>query len=251
MSKLAETRARAGVLSKPGATIRDLRLRGGLTLAELSTRSGLPTSTLSKLENDKMSLTYDKLARISEGLDLDMAQFFGSARPEESETAAQGRRSITRAQEGGVIDTATYRHVYHATDLLHKKFIPLVGEIKQRSIAEFGELIRHEGEEYTYVLEGALEFHCDLYAPVVLETGDSIYFDSSMGHAYVAISDTPCRVLSICAGHLQAIDYEARRQLVGDTADAALADSARPGEPRLEGMGPPPARRSPRRRAAG
>ncbi|HEY1962957.1 MAG TPA: cupin domain-containing protein, partial [Rhizomicrobium sp.] len=37
-------------------------------------------------------------------------------------------------------------------------------------------------------------------APVLLRKGDSIYFDSGMGHAYLAAESGPCRVLSICSG---------------------------------------------------
>ena len=51
--------------AKPGSVLKSLRLANGWTLSEVSRRTGLPVSTLSKVENDKMSLSYDKLARIS------------------------------------------------------------------------------------------------------------------------------------------------------------------------------------------
>jgi hypothetical protein len=41
--------------------------------------------------------------------------------------------------------------------------------------------------------------HTEMYTPARLEKGDSIYFDSQMGHAYIAVGDRPCRILSICA----------------------------------------------------
>jgi hypothetical protein len=90
-----------------------------------------------------------------------------------------------------------------ATELLHKRFTPIIVEICARSldefIGEFGALIRHAGEEYTYVVEGELDFHSELYAPVRLRPGDSIYFDSDMGHAYVRASAGPCRIVCVCA----------------------------------------------------
>lgn len=183
-----------------GAKLRDRRLSLRLTLSELSLRTGFPVSTLSKVETDKMSLTYDKLIRISEGLGIDPAEIFEDKQVDVPQAQIFGRRSITRLNDGGVIETPSYRHIYHGIDLLGKSFIPLVAEIKHRRIEDFSDFIRHEGEEYTYVLEGSLEFHCELYAPVILRTGESVYFDSSMGHAYVAIGDETCRVLSICAG---------------------------------------------------
>lgn len=192
---------RSGVSeARPGAALRKIRTKMGWTLAEVSGRTGLPISTLSKVENDKMSLTYDKLARISTGLNIDISVLFGSDVSAVSGEGVSGRRSITRAGEGKAIETETYDHLYPAADLLNKRFVPIVAEIKARSIEAFGEFIRHPGEEYAYVLEGAIELHTDLYAPILLKAGDSIYFDSGMGHAYVAAAPGRCRVLAICSG---------------------------------------------------
>ena len=184
--------------AQPGAVVRAERLRRGWTLAEASARTGLPISTLSKVENDKISLTYDKLARLSRGLEIDISRLFGGQ--DAPQSSVLGRRSVTRAGEGRAIETANYGHLYMAADLLNKTFIPVVAEIRARSLEEFGELVRHEGEEFAYVLEGPVDLHTSLYAPVRLEAGDSIYFDSGMGHAYIAVSEGPCRVLSICTG---------------------------------------------------
>ncbi len=184
--------------TRPGLALRALRKRRDWTLAEVSARTGLPVSTLSKIENGKMSLSYDKLARLSAGLEIDIAQLFepDMAIPH---APVNGRRSVSRAGGGLAIETENYSHLYLVADLLNKRFIPLVAELQARSLAEFGELIRHSGEEFTYVLEGAVELHTDVYAPTRLEAGDSIYFDSGMGHAYIAVGAGPCRVLSICS----------------------------------------------------
>ncbi|WP_372783201.1 helix-turn-helix domain-containing protein [Phenylobacterium sp.] len=186
--------------AKPGSVLKGLRLANGWTLSEVSRRTGLPVSTLSKVENDKMSLSYDKLARISRGLEIDIGVLFASDGAAPPLSLVTGRRSITRAGEGRVIETEPYEHVYPATDLLNKRFVPIVAEIRARSVSEFSELIRHPGEEYTFVLEGTVELHTDLYAPVTLEVGDSIYFDSGMGHVYLSAGPGRCRVLSICSG---------------------------------------------------
>lgn len=185
--------------ARPGAIFREERLRRGWTLAEASARTGLPISTLSKVENDKISLTYDKLVRLSRGLEIDISRLFGGDESE-PQTNVSGRRSVTRAGEGRAIDTENYGHLYMAADLLNKSFIPIVAEIRAHTLEEFGELVKHEGEEFAFVLEGAVDLHTSVYAPVRLYAGDSIYFDSGMGHAYVAVGEECCRVLSICTG---------------------------------------------------
>jgi transcriptional regulator with XRE-family HTH domain len=185
--------------AKPGTALRRIRLEHDWTLAEVSRRTGLPISTLSKVENNKLSLSYDKLVRISQGLDVDIAQLFASDIGAPSDAAVQGRRIITRAGEGRRIDTDNYRHLYPAADLLNKRFNPIIAELRATSMEEFGELIRHPGEEFTLVIQGAVDFHSEHYAPTRLETGDSVYFDSRMGHAYIKASKGRCQVLSICS----------------------------------------------------
>ncbi|MBV8144489.1 MAG: cupin domain-containing protein [Gammaproteobacteria bacterium] len=186
-------------LAKPGAALKALRRQHGWTLAEVSERTGLPASTLSKIENDKMSLSFDKLARLSSGLQIDIAALFRGANGEDAPSGVNGRRSIVRAGEGKAIETRNYAHLYPAWELLNKKIIPIVAELHARSLEEFGELIHHPGEEYAFVLEGEVDFHTSLYAPVRLKAGDSIYFDSGMGHAYIAAGPGRCRVLSMCS----------------------------------------------------
>ncbi|HEY1752004.1 MAG TPA: XRE family transcriptional regulator [Caulobacteraceae bacterium] len=181
--------------------LRQLRLERHWTLADVSRRTGLPVSTLSKVENNKLSLSYDKLVRICQGLDIDIARLFapdlsGGGPPE---VQAHGRRIITRAGEGRRIDTDNYLHLYPAADLLNKRFNPIIAEPQATSLEDFGELVRHPGEEFAFIIEGSVDFYSELYAPTRLEAGDSIYFDSGMGHAYVKAGPGPCKVLSICS----------------------------------------------------
>lgn len=183
----------------PGVALRALRRQRGWTLAEIGARTGLPISTLSKIENGKMSLSFDKLTRIAQGLEVDIGELFSSQSPVGGDTFS-GRRSITRAGEGYAIRTEHYDHLYPASELLNKRLVPIIAEVHARSLEEFGELIRHTGEEFALVLEGTIELHSELYAPARLEAGDSIYFDSAMGHAYIAAAPGPCRVLAVCSG---------------------------------------------------
>jgi transcriptional regulator with XRE-family HTH domain len=210
--------------ARPGAVLREERLRRGWTLGEVGARTGLPVSTLSKIENDKISLTYDKLARLSQALEIDISRLFGGQdAPQET---VSGRRSITRANAGRSIDTENYGHRYLAADLLNKSFIPVVAEIRTRSLQEFGELITHEGEEFAYVLEGAVDLYTSMFAPVRLNAGDSIYFDSAIGHAYLAASDGPCRVLSICTGREAQLIAAGEKQQSADSPPAPIVRRA-------------------------
>jgi transcriptional regulator with XRE-family HTH domain len=185
--------------SRLGAALRALRKERGWTLAEVSRRTGFSIPTLSKVENNRLSLSYDKLIRVSEGLDVDIAQLFSPAAEFPGAGTVFGRRSVNRRGEGELVPTQNYDYRYLSTDLTHKKFIPILTEVRARSPEQFGDLVRHTGEEFVYVLEGEVEIRTELYAPLTLTAGESAYLDSSMGHAYLAKGDGPCRLLAVCS----------------------------------------------------
>jgi transcriptional regulator with XRE-family HTH domain len=182
----------------PSRVIRSARMAQSLSLRALSARAGMPYSTLSKLENGKVALTYDKLIRLAQALNLDLKDIV-AGHGEQPLPAGMGRRSVTRAGDGFAVQSDRHAHHYPATDLLGKMMTPIIIEVRARSVEELGGLVRHTGEEYLYILSGAMELHSDLYAPLPLAAGDSVYFDSGMGHAYVRTSTDMCTVLSVCA----------------------------------------------------
>ncbi len=182
-----------------GGLLRSLRARNGWTLKQMSEHSSIPLSTLSKVEHDRLTLTYDKLQLLSQRLNLPMSELF--AEPNETpERAVTARRSIGRMGEAVRVKTPNYDYYYLCPELRHKRMIPVLVRVRAKSLEEFGELIRHPGEEHTYVLEGRVVLHTEFYDPIVLEVGESVYIDSNMGHAYLA--GQGCKeavVLSVCS----------------------------------------------------
>ena len=218
----------------PGDVIRSLRKRRGMTLSDVSQKTGLAVSTISKLEKGHSSMSYDKLVAFSKVLDVDISELLETSPHSESPDASVGgRRIVHRAGEGQTVETRSYRQTYLATELLNKKLVPIVAELRARTMeefsAEFGGLIRHPGEEFALVLDGEIEFHTELYAPLRLKVGDSLYFDSSMGHAYLKASDLTCRVLAVCSGR------GAQERMMETFVDASKrqsdAERLRPREP--------------------
>src|SRR5512144_1622940 len=100
-----------GQLPGPSRAIRQVRLNQGLSLRALSARAGLPYSTLSKLENGKMALTYDKLIRLAQALNVDLKDIISEPAPP-SAPVAVGRRSVTRAGHEWDAESEKHRHHY-------------------------------------------------------------------------------------------------------------------------------------------
>jgi len=168
-----------------GGLLRSLRARKGWTLKQMSAHSGIPLSTLSKVEHDRLTLTYDKLLQLSQRLNLRMSELFAE-QDEAPGPSVTARRSIGRIEDAIRVNTPNYDYYYLCPELRRKRMIPVLTRVRAKTIEEFGDLVRHSGEEYIHVLEGRMEVHTEFYDPMVLEAGESVYIDSNMGHAYIA-----------------------------------------------------------------
>lgn len=198
-----------------GRLLRHLRRRNGWTLKDMSRRTDIPVSTLSKVEHDRLTLTYDKLLQVSERLAIPVSELFADPSAEPIEGAVTARRSIGYLSDALRVNTRNYDYYYMCPELRLKRMIPVVCRIRAKSLAEFGELVRHSGEEYIYVLEGAVAVHTSFYDTVVLHAGESIYVDSNMGHAYVADKCDEATVLAVCSSADESL-MEALMSLHGD-----------------------------------
>jgi transcriptional regulator with XRE-family HTH domain len=168
-----------------GSVVRDIRQRNDWTLKEMSQQTGIPLSTLAKVEHDRLSLTYDKLQQLSQRLQIPMSSLFAEQN-EPTPALVSGRRSIGRRGQFVRVDTEHYEYGYLCTELRRKRMIPVLGVARAKTLEEFGPLVKHSGEEFIFVLAGSVEVHTEYYDPVVLEVGECIYLDSDMGHAYLA-----------------------------------------------------------------
>ena len=83
------------------------------------------------------------------------------------------RRSIGRLDDAVRVTTPNYDYYYLCTELRRKRMIPMLTRIRAKSLEEFGDLVRHSGEEYIHVLEGTIDVHTEFYDPVMLEDGRS------------------------------------------------------------------------------
>ena len=174
-----------------GKRVKAARLKHDYTLEAASRACGVSRSTLSKVENGMMSPTFDVLQKIVHGLKIDLGELFGSV----PKPRASGRRALTRKGGGQPHSAGCYQMELLATELAHKSMHPFRIRVTAHSLDEFTEWGRHEGEEFLYVLSGSVCLYSELYAPTRLEAGDSIYFDSSTGHAAVSMSEEDAEVL--------------------------------------------------------
>jgi transcriptional regulator with XRE-family HTH domain len=174
-----------------GQRVRELRKARGWTLEQAAKQAGLARSTLSKIENGQMSPTFEAVKKLATGLEISVPQLFTPP----SRDQISGRMALTRAGEGARHPTVTYEHELLGESLSKKRMLPYRATIRARDLDEFDGWVRHDGEEFLYVLTGVIRFYTEFYEPMEMRRGDSSYYDATMGHNVVSISDEDATLL--------------------------------------------------------
>jgi len=178
-----------------GKKIRELRKKAGLVLQDISNQTGLSKPLLSQIEKEVISPPIATLLKISKALNVNIGFFFQDNDPEEKVV-------LVRKDESKVIDSRYFGREesgYYYEALAYKKpkkyMEPFLVEFKRQN-ADKLTYFSHEGEEFIYLLEGTLEFRTE-NQQYVLHPGDSLYFESSIPHAYRALERRNAKALTV------------------------------------------------------
>lgn len=174
-----------------GQRMRALRQDCGLTLEGAALRTGLALSTIHKIENGRVSPSYENLVRVARGYGVGIERLLSA---EAGSDTAKTRMTVTRAGSGGKVRTSSYEYEVLCSALSEKRIIPLVATIDRRSKLSSKDLGAHDGEECIFVLSGRIELQVEHYAPVELGVGDCAYYDSTLKHAIRALDDTETKI---------------------------------------------------------
>jgi len=173
-----------------GKRIREIRQGQGLTQQTLAIRSGLTRSYLSMLESGKKVPAISTLDRIAEVCGVSLGDFFDA--PDDSPDIVvvrpEDRKPITK-------DSLSFGYAYEtlASGKKGKIMEPFLVEVKPgKKRHEF----IHRGEEFCFVLEGKIRLIFK-EQEIILNVGDSVYFDSSFPHKWEAIGNKSGLIISI------------------------------------------------------
>lgn len=178
-----------------GQRVRTLRFRAGLTIKQVALKSRISPSSISKIENNQLSPTYETIVGLAQGLSVDISELFS----DETSPFPRGRRTITKSSMGKLFKSENYDYEMLCSDLTQKKMIPLKATIKAHEIKDFSKMITHDGEELILILSGEIILHTEFYEPALLTVGDCVYFDSTMGHVCVAHGSRDAEVFWVCS----------------------------------------------------
>lgn len=199
-----------------GRRLRNARKGFGWTLQRLSELSGVSVPTISRAERGQLALGYENFAALGRALQMDMNAMFAGEGVQATELEAP---VVTRAGQGVVYRGLSFAYEFLGTTAKGKLMSPVVGTVHARRIAGPEDFARHEGEEFAYVLTGTMEVHFETGEVVRLGRGDSLYFDSRIGHAYISTGKQLARVVGVIS------------------TESSFMRTARAGEPRAATRG--------------
>jgi transcriptional regulator with XRE-family HTH domain len=179
-----------------GKKVRDLRKGKALTIKDTALGVGVSTGLISQIENEQVTPAISTLMKIASFLGVDITHFFQAEEKEEIFTVVRGsERSVSypdligaKGDQGYTYESLAYKHA-------RKHMEPVIATFEPRQKKNMV-FLSHEGEEFIYILHGAVEFYIEDKS-TVLEENDSLYFDSSRPHGYRAVGNRPCKVLAV------------------------------------------------------
>jgi transcriptional regulator with XRE-family HTH domain len=177
-----------------GLRVRAIREQKGLSFADLAQRTGFSEDLVREIESGEALPPLGDLVKLARALDMKMGYLLvqGEAKPY-AVVRKKDRKAISRY---GSQKTARYGYAYEslAPEMRDRNMEPFIVTLEPRTEEEAPST--HDGEEFIYVLEGAIEVQM-AEKRERLEPEDSIYYDSTQPHLVRCAGDRPARILAV------------------------------------------------------
>ena len=171
--------------------LRELREVLELSAQEVAESCHLRVEEYMALESGESDISVNVLQTIARryGISLDVLMF--------GEEPMMNAYFITRAGAGVSVERRkAYKYEALASGFRDRKADPFIVTVEPAPADAPMHLNSHEGQEMNYVLEGRLLLSLN-GKELVLNVGDSLYFDSSLPHGMKALDGRPVRFLAI------------------------------------------------------
>ena len=180
-------------MSEVAARIRELRQIDGISVETMAKLTGVSREEYVACEAGTHDLSFAFIYRCALAFKVGVTDII------EGESANLKSFTVTRRGEGQKIDQA-HGMVYHslASNFKNRVSEPLYVHSIYDEAAERKdiELTTHAGQELDIVLTGSLKIQIGSHS-VILNPGDSVYFDSSTPHGMIAVGGEDCEFYAI------------------------------------------------------
>lgn len=176
-----------------GDRIRKAREMRGLTLRDLSSRSGISVDTLKRVESNETIPPLGELIKLGKAVEMKMGYFIspGVEKPM-AIVRADSRPAISRF---GKVRSEKYGYFYQslAPEKANRSMEPFLITMVP---SEVKELSTHDGQEFIFVLEGEMKAQVGDQVEI-LQAGDAVYYDSNCPHLVKCAGNNPVKILAV------------------------------------------------------
>jgi transcriptional regulator with XRE-family HTH domain len=181
-----------------GAAVKSDRKLAGLTLAELSAKSGVSTAMISKIERGQVSASLSTLNALSRAIGVPIINFF-------AETVERKEVSFVKAGEGVRVRRrgSTYGHTYKMIGRVTTDRVEFETFMITLEAPVIGQpMFQHAGIEFIHMVAGTMTYRCG-NETFELAPGDSLTFETQAPHGPVQIGPGQVSFLTVIARPLK------------------------------------------------
>ncbi len=189
-----KTAAQAAEPTSIGRRVRLVREEKGMTTQDVGQRTGLSSKYLDQIEADQLSPPLGVLIKIAKALDMKLGRFISTGEVKPFTVVRKHERRIVSRYTSAQGDQYGYTYESLAPDKKDRHMEPFMVTLVPSKARK--ELSTHEGQEFIYVLEGAMEVTLEDVTDV-LYPGDSIYYDSVIPHLVRCHGDKEAVILAV------------------------------------------------------
>ena len=170
--------------------IRELREISGISAETLAIDLGVAKDLFLQYESGTVDIPVSFLFKIAHKLGIELSALIGGDEPK------LHVYSVVRKGKGlKVKRRKQYDYESLAYNFIHKKAEPFLVTVEP-SPENSLEFNSHPGQEFNYVIEGTMKIIIDTHE-IILNEGDSIYFNSGYNHAMKAMDNKTVKFLAV------------------------------------------------------
>lgn len=176
-----------------GEKIKSAREKQGLSIEDLSDRTGIELAILNQVEENQYVPPLGELIKLSKALAMKMGNFISTGEEPFTVVRSDQRKAISRFGKN-IPSRQEYFYEPLAPDKKDRFMEPFMVTLLP---TETQELSQHDGQEFIFVLEGEMDVRIGKEYSDVIRPGDAIYYDSTTPHLVKAHGDKPAKILAV------------------------------------------------------
>lgn len=172
-----------------------MRLKGlredlDMSLEELAGKCGVTVAELTKYESGESDIPMNFVCNAAQVMGVEPLELFAG------DTPTMNNYWLVRNGKGPVVERQkAYKYQALAMGFKHAKASPFIVTVDPKD-AESAHLNSHDDQEFNLVLNGSMQMNLG-GKELILNAGDSIYFDANQPHAIKALNGEPVRFFAI------------------------------------------------------